>query len=132
MPIPQPPATHSSTMATASADQLNMNNAAIAPIWKATMKKVVIQLIGSLKVLSFLRLTLPVLPRFKSTSEFPRYQGRKSLFVILVSSTPRFLRQKTLGKPAFLLVNRAALPIEKFQISIDWMRGLRLPCDPRI
>src|SRR6185437_12519967 len=22
--------------------------------------------------------------------------------------------------------------IEKFQISIDWMRGLRLPCDPRI
>src|SRR6185437_24489 len=83
--MPQPPATHSSTIATTNADQLNMNRAAIAPMWNATMKNVVIQLIGSLKVLSFLRLTFRGSPDLNQPSEFPRYQGRKPLFVILVS-----------------------------------------------
>jgi hypothetical protein len=62
MPMPRLPETHHSTTAIASAFQVNMKSAMIAPTWNAPIKKVVIQPIGSRKVLSFLRLTVTGLP----------------------------------------------------------------------
>lgn len=46
MPIPKLPDIHHKRAATNSAFQVKKNKAAIAPIWKAAIKKAVIQLIG--------------------------------------------------------------------------------------
>src|SRR6185312_7659546 len=55
MPMPRLPATHHSNNETKKAFQVNIKSAAIAPMWNATMKKVVSFPIGSRKVLSLLK-----------------------------------------------------------------------------
>ncbi len=58
MPMPRPPATHHKNMATKNAFQVKKKRAAIAPMWKATMKKLVTQTTGCVNVLSCLRLRM--------------------------------------------------------------------------
>src|SRR5882724_3355474 len=55
MPIPRLPATHHRKRAMKKAFQVNMKSAATAPMWNATMKKVVSLPTGSRNVLSRLK-----------------------------------------------------------------------------
>ena len=55
MPMPRLPATHHRNSAMKKAFQVNMKSAAIAPMWNATMKKVVSFPMGSRNVLSRLK-----------------------------------------------------------------------------